>query len=103
MSDLPDGVIYDDLTEAYIVDLGDDTVAKVMGRRRGQKAIELSNMLAKNARLEALLAEARVALATLIDHCAAWDEAVEKIIGRQSRSGWLDKYRQVLVGQVSDE
>lgn len=59
MSDLPKDVIYDDLTEAYIVDLGDDTVAEVMGRRRGQKAIELSNMLAENARLEAQLAETR--------------------------------------------
>lgn len=46
----------------------------------------------------------RCALGTLIDHCAAWDEAVEKIIGRQPRSGWLDKYKQVLTDrEVKDE
>jgi len=54
--------------------------------------------------IEAQLAETRGALGALIDDCAAWDEAVEAIIGRQPRSGWLDKYRKALAGQEgSDE
>lgn len=45
MDGLPEGVTYDELTECFTVDLGDETIAEVYGRRRFTKARELAAML----------------------------------------------------------